>query len=85
MPARQDRPVFSVTLADCEVQTFAAGGPGGQNQNKRHPLFRAWVGRQSEEYKNMEARIKADVEKAMDEANLKIEVFEGKRWQPYEG
>jgi protein subunit release factor B len=24
---------FSVTLADCEVQTFSAGGPGGQHQN----------------------------------------------------
>ncbi len=27
--------VTSVTLADCEVQTFRAGGKGGQNQNKR--------------------------------------------------
>ena len=27
--------LFSVTLADCDVQTFKAGGPGGQNQNKR--------------------------------------------------
>lgn len=27
--------VFSVTLKDCEVQTFRSGGPGGQNQNKR--------------------------------------------------
>jgi protein subunit release factor B len=26
---------YSVTLADCEVQTFRAGGKGGQNQNKR--------------------------------------------------
>jgi hypothetical protein len=26
---------FSVTLKDCEVQTFRAGGKGGQNQNKR--------------------------------------------------
>ena len=28
-------PVFSVTLKDCDVQTFHAGGKGGQNQNKR--------------------------------------------------
>jgi protein subunit release factor B len=27
--------MFSVTLKDCEVQTFSAGGPGGQNQNRR--------------------------------------------------
>lgn len=28
--------LFSVTLADCDVDTFRAGGPGGQNQNKRN-------------------------------------------------
>lgn len=27
--------VLSVTLSDCEVQTFRSGGKGGQNQNKR--------------------------------------------------
>jgi protein subunit release factor B len=26
---------FSVSINDCEVQTFRAGGKGGQNQNKR--------------------------------------------------
>lgn len=26
--------VLSVTIHDCEVQTFRAGGPGGQKQNK---------------------------------------------------
>jgi protein subunit release factor B len=25
---------FTVTLNDCDVQTFRAGGPGGQKQNK---------------------------------------------------
>lgn len=28
--------LLSVTLDDCDVQHFASGGPGGQNQNKRH-------------------------------------------------
>lgn len=27
--------MFSVKLADCEVQTFRSGGKGGQNQNVR--------------------------------------------------
>lgn len=27
--------ILSVTLDDCDVQTFSAGGPGGQNQNRR--------------------------------------------------
>lgn len=27
--------LFSVTLADCEVQHFRSGGKGGQNQDKR--------------------------------------------------
>ncbi len=27
--------LFSVTLKDCDVQTFRAGGKGGSNQNKR--------------------------------------------------
>lgn len=26
--------IFSVTIADCEIQTFRSGGKGGQNQNK---------------------------------------------------
>lgn len=26
--------VLSVTAADCELQTFTSGGPGGQHQNR---------------------------------------------------
>ena len=29
------KPWLTVTIHDCEVQTFRAGGKGGQNQNKR--------------------------------------------------
>jgi hypothetical protein len=32
--------IFSVTLKDCDVQEFRAGGPGGQNQNKRNTGIR---------------------------------------------
>ncbi len=31
-PDRGDK-ILSVTLADCDVDTFSAGGPGGQHQN----------------------------------------------------
>jgi protein subunit release factor A len=27
--------VLTITIKDCDVQTFSAGGKGGQNQNKR--------------------------------------------------
>lgn len=27
--------ILSVTMADCDLQTFRSGGKGGQNQNKR--------------------------------------------------
>jgi len=26
--------LFSVTIKDCDIQTFRSGGPGGQHQNK---------------------------------------------------
>lgn len=32
---RKERvPVLTVTIKDCEIQTFRSGGKGGQNQNK---------------------------------------------------
>lgn len=34
------RRVGGVTIKDCIVQTFRAGGPGGQNQNKRDTAVR---------------------------------------------
>lgn len=32
--------LFSVTLDDCDVQTFTAGGPGGQHQNRSQTAVR---------------------------------------------
>lgn len=32
--------LFSVTIADCQVHSFTAGGPGGQHQNRRHTGIR---------------------------------------------
>lgn len=109
--------MFSVTLKDCEVQTFRCGGNGGQNQNKRDTgvriihresgargeardersqlqnkklafrrmadsaLFRAWVAKQSHEYKQVEARAANWAQKQVeDPENLKVEVWDGRRW-----
>lgn len=35
MRTPNDKLVLSVSIHDCEVQTFRSGGKGGQNQNKR--------------------------------------------------
>ena len=32
-PSKNRELAFSVTIKDCEVQTFQSGGPGGQHQN----------------------------------------------------
>jgi protein subunit release factor A len=33
-PSKPDRPDDDTLLAECRVETFRAGGPGGQHQNK---------------------------------------------------
>ena len=33
--SKDRKPILSVTIKDCEVQTFCTGGKGGQNQNRR--------------------------------------------------
>lgn len=113
--------LFSVTLADCEVQTFRSGGNGGQNQNTRDTgvrvihkasgargeardersqlqnkklafkrmanskLFRAWVAKQSYEYKQIEARAAKWAQEQINNPDLvKVEVFDGvrRKWVP---
>lgn len=57
--------ILSVTLKDCRVDTFRAGGKGGQNQNKRdtgvrivHPPSGA-VGESREERSQLQNKTKA--------------------------
>lgn len=108
--------LFSVTLKNCVVQTFHAGGNGGQNQNTRDTgvrivhkasgargeardersqlqnkklafrrmansaVFRAWVARQSHEYRKIDAAAaKWAAEQVQDPTLLKVEVFDGVR------
>lgn len=37
---KKRRLLFSVTLADCDVETFISGGPGGQHKNKTQSAVR---------------------------------------------
>lgn len=110
--------LFSVTLADCIVQTFRSGGAGGQNQNKRDTgvriihrasgargeardersqlqnkklafrrmagsaLFKAWVARQSHEYKKIEAAAAKWAQEQVENPDLvKVETWERGKWR----
>ena len=37
---KQRRLLFSVTAADCDMQTFNASGPGGQHRDKKQTAVR---------------------------------------------
>jgi protein subunit release factor B len=103
---------FSVTLADCDVETMRGSGNGGQNRNKRDTAvrithrasgavgwsqdqrsqlqnkrtafvrmtqtkeFKAWLKKQAGE----DARIIAEVDRAMWPVHIKTEVKEDGQW-----
>lgn len=62
-----------VTIKDCDVETFKAGGPGGQNQNKRDTGVRirhresGAVGESREERSQLQNKRKAFVRMAESE------------------
>lgn len=69
--------LFSVTKEDFKIETFKAGGPGGQNQNKRetgvritHPLSGA-VG-EGREYRSQEQNRRAAFKRLVESTKFKI-------------
>lgn len=109
-------PLISVTRKDFILQTFRAGGKGGQKQNKTssgvrfiHPpsgargesreersfqqnrrnafirlvesdKFKTWLKIESARRTGIEAEIEAEVHRAMDPRNIRIEVKKDNRW-----
>jgi protein subunit release factor A len=82
--------VFSVTIKDCEVQTFSAGGKGGQHQNKTQSGVRVIHGpsgavgeaRDSrDQYRNKRSAFRrmAESEKFQKWAKLKAQELVNKR------
>jgi protein subunit release factor A len=68
--------LFSVTKDDLKIDTFKAGGPGGQNQNKRetgvritHPASGAVV--ESREHRQQEQNKKAAFRRLVDHPKFK--------------
>lgn len=109
--------IFSVTLKDCDVQTFKSGGPGGQHQNTTNSGVRV-IHRESgargecreersqhlnkrKAFKRMaesstfqawlkvklgrEDAVKAQVERDLWPAHLRVEVREAGHWVPMNG
>lgn len=76
--------LFSVTLADCDVQTFRSGGPGGQHQNKTESGVRivhrasGAVGESREERSQLQNKKKAFA-RMVDHPKFRFWVFERRR------
>jgi protein subunit release factor A len=85
----EKRKLFSVTLADCRVDTFRGSGAGGQNRNKRdtavritHPPSKA-VGEAKEhrtQWKNKQAAFKRMFETKEFQIWIKLEAAKKSGW-----
>jgi protein subunit release factor B len=64
--------ILSVTLADCRVDTFRAGGKGGQNQNKRETGVRITHRASGAELNRLEMML--------GRRNIRTEVRENGQW-----
>lgn len=80
--------ILSVTIGDCEVQHFRAGGPGGQHQNKRTAFkrmtqtaaFRIWLSREVWLLSGMPSP-EEQVRRAMEPRHLRVEGRDSRgRW-----
>lgn len=107
------KPIMTVSIKDCRVDTFRAGGKGGQNQNKVNsgvrvvhepsgavgesrehrdqlhnkraafrrmaetPKMQNWLKIETLKRLSELKNIEAEVDKMMEEKNLKVEYYDG--------
>jgi len=110
---KDKKPILTVSIKDCRVDTFRAGGKGGQKQNKTNsgvrivhepsgavgesrehadqwsnkkaafrrmaetPTMQKWLKIETLKKLGELKDIEAQVEKMMEEKNLKVEYFDG--------
>lgn len=77
MTGRKGELLFSVTLADCDVSTFSAGGPGGQHQNTSNTAVRirhrdSGAVAESREFRSQHQNKKAAFRKMTETGKFKV-------------